>query len=441
MSKSTQTFTIKQLLLFFLPLGMSASLVSISHVVINSTLTRADNAVVVVAGYAVAASLFNMTERPVVVLRQTCTALVRDRQSFRAMSAITLYLIAGILALSFIIAFTPIGKWIFTHLFGVEADVFGPTIDTYRILMFVSVFSALRCLYHGIIIQKLRTKWLTIGMVIRLISMYGLSVYFIQMNQVSGTTGALIFLVGMSIEALISIWEGRKLLKHFPQKKKDHHVTRKSHIFHFYRPLMLASFLSVTIIPTVNAFLSHTGNASLAIASFALAFNLTQLVTSFFSYTHQIVLNFYRTDSAKVLKFCFGICVVPAIVIGVFSYTPVGAWFLDVVMGAKGELLEATLYNLRIFMLFALVFPWVDFCNGMLMLNDRTKVMVRSQTTNVTVTALTLMLCIWLVPEWNGRIGALSQSIGIMGELIIALSAVIHLFKRGKYDQGQGLTV
>ena len=48
---------------FFIPLGISASLVTISHVIINSTLLGAPDPVVVIASYSVAMSLFGIFER------------------------------------------------------------------------------------------------------------------------------------------------------------------------------------------------------------------------------------------------------------------------------------------------------------------------------------------------------------------------------------------
>ncbi|MEH7304619.1 hypothetical protein [Neobacillus drentensis] len=46
-----------RILIFFIPLAVSASLTSISHVIINGTLSRADHAEVIIANYAIAFSL------------------------------------------------------------------------------------------------------------------------------------------------------------------------------------------------------------------------------------------------------------------------------------------------------------------------------------------------------------------------------------------------
>ncbi|GAA4862720.1 hypothetical protein GCM10023310_47650 [Paenibacillus vulneris] len=430
MNTQEQKVTFRQLLAFFIPLGVSASLVTISHVIINSTLARSAQPEVIIASYALPLSILGLTERPAVLMRQTCSALVRDRISFRAMSVISWYILACIMLLGALICYTPIGKWVFLHFFGAEPSMIQPMVEVYQILMFVSIFSGLRCLYHGIIIFNMRTKWLTIGMVIRLVAMYLLSLYFIHTDQVnSGRVGAILFLTGMMVEAAVSIWEGRSLLKKIPEKKPDHPIEKPKQIFHFYRPLLYSSVIAVIVGPAVNAFLGKTTDFQLAIASFAIAGSLTNLVQSFFSYIHQIVLNFYRKDAKAVMRFTFVLAFIPSILIALLSYTPVGPWFMENVMGVNERLMHASLDTLRVFMITTLVFPWLDFGNGMIMLRGETKVMIWSQAANVSVTLISLVLTIVLTPGWNGMVGALAQSLGLAAEASVVWLVLRQVLK------------
>ncbi|MEF3302659.1 multi antimicrobial extrusion protein MatE [Paenibacillus sp. GYB003] len=423
--REQRRLTMGQLFAFFIPLGLSASLVTISHVIINSTLARSADPEIIIASYAIGLSMLGVIEKPAILLRQTCSALVRDRTSFRAMTKVAVCLLIGMFAAGLLISYTPVGRLLFLHLFGAQDAMLEAIIHVYRILMFVSLFSGIRCLYHGILISNMRTKWLTIGMVVRLAAMYAMSLYFIQTNGVtSGKVGAIIFLVGMAIEAAVSFLEGSKLARSLPLKKEGHDVERAGHIFRFYRPLLFSSFIAVVIGPAINAMLGKTSDIGLAIASFAIAGSLTQLVQSFFSYMHQIVLNFYRKDAALALRFALTCGFVPTILIGILGYTPVGPWFMEHVMGVSERLMNASLHTLRVFMLMALLFPWLDFCNGLLMLRGQTKVMMVSQAANVAVTLLSLVVCISAVPGWNGAIGALAQSLGIAGELAVVLYAI-----------------
>ncbi|TVY08238.1 multi antimicrobial extrusion protein MatE [Paenibacillus cremeus] len=412
----------RQLLAFFIPLGISASLVTISHVIINSTLARSAHPELIIASYALPMSIMGITERPAILLRQTCSALVRDRISFRAMSIVGAFVLGAIVLIGGFISYTPVGPWVFLHLFGADEKLIGPMVNVYRVLMTVSIFSGIRCIFHGVIIFNMRTKWLTIGMFIRLIGMYLLSLYFIHTGVGSGVVGAIIFLTGMIIEAAVSLIEGRALIrKTIPEKKTGHTIESPKQIFQFYRPLLYSSVIAVIAGPAINAFLGKTTALELSIASFAIAGSLTQLVQSFFSYIHQIVLNFYRKDAASVLRFTFMLAFIPSILIAILAYTPVGPWFMANVMGVNERLMHASLSTLRVFMIMTFIFPWLDFGNGLIMLRGQTQIMVWSQAGNVCTTLITLVICASFAPGWNGMIGALAQSLGTAAEASVVL--------------------
>ncbi|MCR8636585.1 multi antimicrobial extrusion protein MatE [Paenibacillus radicis (ex Xue et al. 2023)] len=423
----------RQLLSFFIPLGFSASLTALSHVIINSTLARAPNPELVIASYALPMSIMYITERPALLLRQTCSVLVRDHQSFKSMVLVTLYVLGSIFLLDLLIGYSPLGTFVFTHLFGASAEMTDSMKQVYRVAMLVTIFSGIRCVFHGIIISNLRTKWLTFGMIFRLAGMYLLSLYFIKTEGVtSGVVGAIIFLTGMIIESIVSFIEGRILLKNvIPKKVPNHPVERPKHIFKFYRPLLYSAFIAVIIEPSINVYLGKTSGIQLSVAAFAVAASLTELVHSFFSYIHQIVLNFYQKDKDAVKRFVAVLSLFPSICMAILAYSPVGPWFMQHIMGLNDRLMPEVLSTLRVFMIITLVYPWLDFCNGMLMLRNQTKVFVYSQATNVCTVLLTLIISVAFFPDWNGKIGALAQSLGAAAEVSVLLFV---LAKASKWD-------
>ncbi|MFX3635666.1 MAG: multi antimicrobial extrusion protein MatE [Candidatus Pristimantibacillus sp.] len=419
-----QSVSMKKLWSFFLPLGISASLVTISHVIINSTLSRGADPERIIASYAIAMSLLAITERPAVLLRQTCSTLVRDKQSFRSTLTVAQLVFASIMLMGFIISYTPLGQVIFQGVYGVDKNNVQDVVQVYQVLMFVSLFSGIRCLYQGVIIYNLRTKWLTIGMAIRLAGMYALSLYFIHTGVNSGVVGAVIFLFGMIIEAAVSFSEGRLLVRKMPEKLDNHTVQNKRHVFSFYRPLLFSSFISVWIGPAINAMLGKTWDAQLAISSFAIGASLVMLLSSFFSYFHQIVINFYRIDPQAVRKFILMLGFVPALLMGLIAFTPAGVFFLEHVIGVHGRLQTESIRVMQAFVLFSLVMPWLDVMNGLVLVRGQTKLILGSQIANFSCTFITLFVCIHLSPEWNGTIGAWAQSIGMTAELIFVAMAL-----------------
>ncbi|MFC5651500.1 multi antimicrobial extrusion protein MatE [Paenibacillus solisilvae] len=426
-----------QLWRFFLPLGISATLVTISHVIINSTLSRAENPENIIASYAIAMSLLIITERPAVLLRQTSSALVRDRRSFRAMLVVGQTVFAAIMMLGFLICYTPLGSFIFSGLFGAEQSLIPDIVDVYQVLMFVSLFSGIRCIYQGVIIYNLHTKWLTIGMSVRLIGMYAVSLFFLHSGITSGAVGAVIFLIGMMIEAAVSYLEGRSLVKQMPDESPEYSIKTGRHVFSFYRPMLISTLVTVWIGPSINALLGKTSDAALSIASFALAASLIQLVVSFFSYFHQIVLNFYKIDRAAVRRFTMLFGFIPAILLCLLAFTPIGAYLIGHIMGVKGRLYSETIRALRPFVLFALAMPWLDALNGIIMVRGHTRVMLGSQSANLVFTVSTMLIFVLLTPGWNGMIGAWAQSIGLTAECVFVAYAVQRGSRKNRIIAGK----
>jgi len=416
----SEAVRLSNILTFFVPLGLAASLITLSHVIINSVLSRAAQPELVIAAYQIALSIFTITERPAFLLRQTTSALSGDRVSFRAMRKLTMLLIGFTLLIGFLIGFTPLGEWLFRLVFNTDDATTPAVVNTYRVVMFVTVFSAMRCLYQGIIIRNMQTKWLTIGMGVRLTTMYGIGLVFMSRPaSINETTGAWLFLVGMAVEALVSWLEGRRIYCAMPEQAKDGSVRNVRGVLPFYRPLLFSSFIAVIVSPSINAVLGKTEQIEVSIASYAIALSVVNLVNSFFTYIHQIVLNFYQKDARTVFHFALGAAMIPGLLVILLSYTPLGHWFVGSVMGVQGVLLQGSLSVLRVMAIISFIFPWVDYCNGLCMLNKRTNIMLWSQTSNVATTLVMLFVLIVAAPHWNGVVGALASSCGITAELII----------------------
>jgi hypothetical protein len=420
--KTSQVITFSRLFRFFIPLGFSISLVSLSHFIINSTLARATNGAYIISTYAVALSCIGLFERPTITLRQLCSLLVKDRVSYHAMRMIFVIVLSCTFGSALLFSFTSIGEWVFKHLMGVEHERATVVASIFRILAFIIIFSGIRLFYHGIIISQLQTKWLTIAMAIRILSMYGLAQYFILTDQVrSGHIGAIIFLTGIIVECLICTYAGHRISGKLPTKLENHTVSNKSQIFSSYRPLLLSSFLVVIIGPFTNSVLGKTYDFEIAIASFAIAESITIMVNSFFYYTHQIILQFFQINKRIVMQFILMIGLIPTLIMGLISYTPLGAWFFLHVMGVDQTLLSPCLETMKVFMILSFVFPLLDALNGLMLLYRQNKFIAVSQGTNVLLTIVTLLVSISFTQEWNGQLGALAISIGVVGELAVVL--------------------
>ncbi|WP_050182887.1 hypothetical protein [Domibacillus robiginosus] len=438
MQNTGRPFSLVHMLTFFIPLGFSASLTSITHLIINGTLGRADHAEIVIASYAIALSLFGIIERPVLVFRQTCSALVKSETSFKTLSSIFIQVTLLIFIVCALIGYTPIGSFTFVHLFNADEEMVASVTSTFRVITFVIFFSGLRCLYQGVIINHFETKWVTIGVIARLGGMFLVAYYFIWSDQINHSiVGAIIFLTGMAIECLISVWRGHHIIK--SEMSEEEPVLAKKEVYRFYTPLVFYLSFQTVIIPVVYAFLGSVEDARLGIASFAMALSITNLVLSFFMYTHQIVLQFFEKNRKEVIKCVAVFSFIPSFLLAVLCYTPVGIRFMVNVMGTDLALAESSLTVLQFFIIKTFLFPWVDFFGGVLMLNKNTKSMVKPQVYNLIAVTISIFLLVQLAPHLNGSVGAMAASFGELIGLLIVMKVVYNLNKR-KVDNPQTVT-
>ncbi|WP_431800482.1 multi antimicrobial extrusion protein MatE [Halobacillus andaensis] len=349
--------TYKQLCAFFIPLGFSASLTSITHVIINGTLSRGENAAFIIACYAVAFALFGIIERPIIVFRQTCSALVKDVQSFKALAVFMVIPMAVIMGFCLLMVYSSFGGWVYVNLFNADPNMVQTISDAFAIILFVIIFSGIRGIYQGVIINHLETKWLTIMVVIRLCVMFAAAYLFVYFDYITSAAGSILFLLGMLIECVISVWKGHRILNASYQKQVT--KLRKREISSFYLPLAFYFVIQTVLVPVIYVFLAKTNNIEIGIASFALAFSITQMLLSFFMYTHQLVLQLYEVNKEKVIRFIVFISMVPTLALSVLCYTPAGLWFMEEVMGADEELTLTTIAVLKFFIIKTLVFPWL----------------------------------------------------------------------------------
>lgn len=147
--------TIPGLFRFFIPLGLSASLSIVSHLIINGTLARSPDPETAIAGFSLAMSFFIILERVSNILRQTSSALVRDEISFQTVQKVTYQTLFVIFLLSAFFVYSPFGEWLLRNVLQVADSLIANSLEVYQILMWVTLVSVVRCLFQGVIIARL----------------------------------------------------------------------------------------------------------------------------------------------------------------------------------------------------------------------------------------------------------------------------------------------
>lgn len=246
--------TMLRIILFYVPMGASSLLAALTHVIVNGVLARSQQPDVTISSYAVALSLSFLIDLPMNVIRQTSSKYSRDRVSFRSVARLSAIVAVILVTVSVIIGWTPAGQLLFRSVFGVKEQLLAATVQVYQVLAFLYVLTSLRGLFQGLIINQLRTGWMTVGMMVRVAAMFGMSWYFINKGWTNdGRLGALIFMVGVVIECVVSVWEGWSLKNRLPPERGEHSVRQTRQLLPFYMPLLYSQLVLVVLNPSIQA--------------------------------------------------------------------------------------------------------------------------------------------------------------------------------------------
>lgn len=420
-----------RIMLFYIPMGTSSLLAALTHVIINGVLARSAQPDVTISSYAVAVSLAFLIDLPVNVIRQTSSKYSRDQISFRSVAHLA-SIVSGVLVfLSVMIGWTPIGQMLFHYIFGVKDHLLLQTTQVFQVLAFLYIFSALRSLFQGVIINQLRTGWMTIGMAIRVIVMFIMSWYFIQIGWTNdGRVGALIFMTGIAIECIVAVCEGMSLKRRLPETKEQQMIEQTRQLLPFYLPLLYSSMVLVLLNPSIQATLNKTENPTLAVASYAVALQLSNMVIWFCSSVHQIVLQFYESQPKQVLRIVAFLSVLSPVILLSISTDVFGGWLLEGVLGLHGPLLQ----NVQLLLLFLAVhsflFPWIDFVAGKCMLRGQTRAIMASKMISVALSISLLIIFLYWFPSLNGGLAGLVAAFVAPLELTVICLWLRRLEKR-----------
>ena len=451
-------------------------MMTLSHAIINGSLNRTTHPERSVAAYAVSNSLQVLSESPMVMLRQTGAALVRDRAAWRVYARVALRAILLDQLICLAIAWTPLSHLVFHYWLGVKDELFPATVDVFRVHLWVALFSMLRSVFHTVLLVKQKTLWVTLGMGLRLALMLALAALFTQTGWLdSGVRGAVIFLAGMAMEALAGLGAFRKWFRSLPERLAhptagarppvvtaddgssiapeatglpDYHPASPSRgpltterVARFYLPLVIAALTSAMGPAIVNSGLSRMADPQSVIATAAIANVVGFLVMGPLFMLHQVSLFFAppllsaaRSNDPRdrtVKWFCANVGLGASVLLGLLAWTPGGDWLLAWPFQAPLSLLPQIKAVLRLSMFLPLISVWNEFRNGKLLATGRSAVLTLSKLCNIAVLAAAVMTLVRLVPELGARVSPLAVLCALGAEQTLLWAASARLRRTG----------
>src|SRR6056297_2037485 len=234
-----------ELLKFYIPLVIMSMLIMASHNVINIALASTATPALALAAYSVGRSLSRMIESPMYALTRLTPPISNNKLSIDNLKTVIKQISIGVIVLMAIIGFTPLGKYIFINIMGVEQELFQDTILVFRFLILMPIITAIRIPHQGFIVLKKKTTYLTIGTTLRIAGIIFFSWFLTSVVELnSGVIGAIILVVGMGIEAAVAYFKGRDWPETVPEKHDDEDMDYSvKGIWTFFIPLVAARII------------------------------------------------------------------------------------------------------------------------------------------------------------------------------------------------------
>ncbi len=416
---------LKELLLFYVPLGLYSMIMMSSHSVINSGVSRAPNAEIGLAAYAITMTIMNMFASPCFTSRQMVVALAHDKKSLKITRRVMIKIAAVSLLFLSILAFTPIGEFVFINLFNTPPNLLSEIKTAAVFTLSLPFVYSLRSYSQGIIIVEKKTKYLTFTVIIRITFMIFLAFALPKLGFINGASiGIIIWTGGMGLEAIINFLLSRKVYKNLPDTPKyddgEEDFTQFK-AFEFIWPLLLMSFIWTLGLPIINSGLGFTQDPERSIATFQVARSFAWIAIAFLEMNMRQVSLIFGTSEDRISylkRFTLGVSLVLASIIAVLALTPVGSWALISLIGVTDELAQAVKPVLMVLIALPLVLARTEYYMGLLMNLKNTKALSISKTISVGMAGVSVITLSLLFPQLGAVVGAIGLLLGYSSEML-----------------------
>lgn len=263
------TLSYKKIFLFWVPLAITWLMMSVEGPYLSAIIARMGEPKYNLAAYGISFSFALIIEAPVIMLMSAATALVNNSDSYKKLKNFT-YILNTVITLFMLVILIPsVFDFVAVDLIELPAEVVGITYWALAALLPWPAAIGYRRFYQGILIRNNRTRFVTAGTFIRLVTMSitALVLYF-KFAFPGAVVASLALSMGVSAEALASKLMSLTIVKKIKTIKAiegKEELTYKG-IIEFYYPLALTSMLSLGVYPIVTFML---GQSRMAIESLA----------------------------------------------------------------------------------------------------------------------------------------------------------------------------
>jgi len=424
--------TLGRIFRFWLPLEATWLMMAIEGPLLAAVIARLAEPKYNLAAYGVAYALALVIEAPVIMMMSASTALVRNRDTYRALRDFTNVLNVGLTILMAVLVIPSVFEFVAQGLIGLPEEVSRRAHIATLILLPWPGAIGFRRFYQGVLIRSGRTRDVARGTVVRLATMLMTVFAGATLTSLEGAwVGAASLTAGVVLEAVASRFMARHavsalLTEADGEQPAAEQLTLRT-ILAFYYPLALTSLLSLGVHPLVTFFV---GRSRMPIESLAVLPVVNALVFLFRSLglAYQEVGIALMGDQMEgfgaLRRFATLLAIAAACGLCLIAWSPLATVWFQHISGLSPELTRFAITPVRILALMPALTVVLSFQRSLLVVLKATRPVTWATVTEVVGVVATL----WLATVFFGVVGAVAAALGFMvGRLGSNLYLVIVL--------------
>ena len=336
--------TNRHILRFWVPLALAWLMMAVEGPLLAALIARMPEAVFNLAAYGVAYAFALIAEAPVIMLLSASTALCRGAESYRRLRRFTLALSLGVTLLLLLLVLPGVFDLVGLQLLGLHPDVAEATRLAIWFLLPWPGAIGLRRFYQGVLIADGRTRRVTVGTVLRMVSMAAAGVTLAAAGWLPGAAaGSLALSCGVVAEALSIRRLASPSIQRLLLTDDRDHAPAFREIWTFYLPLALTPFIALSIQPLIVFFLGRGMDSLQSLAVLPVLYGLTFVFRALGLSYQEVAISLLgdRLENRAVLgRFAGSLAIAVGACLGLIAATPLAVFWLRDISGLSDELVR-----------------------------------------------------------------------------------------------------
>jgi hypothetical protein len=262
---------------FYLPLIATSYLLTATNPLLAAALARTVDPATALAGYGVAFALIGVIYAPLLVVQQVAAQRLLDVGDMTRVRRFTAVVGLGLSGFAALVAFTPLGVWIFESGVGVRDAILDEALSAMTALWPVPALTGVRALHQGRLVAGHRTNPIAAAAGART-AILALVAFAMTTSPFGAWLGGVAFTAGLAAEALFVTLAKAPT----PTRPEPTALAREGEdrLLSFSTPLMLNVVLWWSTPLIINSVLARTPEPDCSIAAFTVVEAIAWFLTA-----------------------------------------------------------------------------------------------------------------------------------------------------------------